>query len=206
MIHVDFKEDFAHMRFRRYFGNGFLPAVLTIFLLSGNARAEAPEGKTNDAGIDGAFFSGVSVLKNRGSSYTTKTLPVIGVAFIPYYSSGPALELVCEVSFHHTFRSNYDNYFYYSSHQSFSIIPGIHLYFLTKGTVSGILQAGAGFTHTFSNYIAENYYVACGGLGIKFNDSRINNLFVSYRHSFVSGLKYYENIQVYIEARIWNKH
>jgi hypothetical protein len=182
-----------------------MSAVLTFFFVSSKGRAQLHSEKTNDAGIDGAVFSGISILTNRSSSYSTKSLPVIGISLFPYYTLNSIWDLVCEVSFHHSFRSNYDNYFYYSSHRSISFVPGFQLHFLTNGPVSGILHAGFGFSHAFSNFIGDNYFVACGGLGIKFINSRINSLFVSYHHSFLLDFYHYETIRVYITVRLWSR-
>ncbi len=209
---INFLEDSSHMGFCRTFCIIFPLAVLTVFCLPAKTKAEVPAEvpatisaeKPRKTGLDGAVFSGVSFLNSRGSSYSSKILPVIGISLFPYYAPGPAWQLVSEISFQHTFRSNYNDYYYYSSHQSISFVPGIRLYFFTGGKVWGSLHAGAGVSLALSNYIDENYFVAYGGLGIKFNNSFINDLFISYYHSFLLDFYQYETIRVYITAHIWD--
>ena len=194
--------------------------VLTVFCLPVKVKAEEPAEaaevvptkmsgeisgkKSRKTGLDVAVFSGISFLEYRGSSYNLKILPVIGFSIYPYYSPGPTWRLVGEFSFQHTFRSNYNNYYYYSSHESISFVPGIRLYFFSGERASGSLHAGAGVSFAFSNYFNDNYFVACGGLGIKFKNSFINDLFISYYHSFLSDFYLYETIRVCITTSIWD--
>jgi hypothetical protein len=212
VFHDKFWEDSSFMGFCRTLCIIFLLAVPATLRLPAKAKAEVPTNisaeisteKSSETGVDGAVFSGISFLNYRGSSYSLKILPVIGISLFPYYAPGPAWRLVGELTFQHTFRSNYNNYYYYSSHQSISFVPGLRLYFFPGRKVSGSLHAGAGVSHAFSNYFNKNYFVACGGIGIKFKDSFINDLFLSYYHSFLLDFYHYETIRVYITASIWD--
>ena len=93
----------SYMRLCRRFCICSIVFVLTIFLLPATGYAELMEEKPIEAGINGGIFSGISILTNKGVSYSTKCLPIIGMSLIPYYSTGAIWDLVCEISFHHTF-------------------------------------------------------------------------------------------------------
>ena len=160
--------------------------------------------RSKKTGFDGALFSGISFLDYRGSTYNSKILPIIGISLYPYYAPCPAWRLMGELSFMHTFKSNYNNYYYYSSHHSISFVPGARLYFFPEKRVSWSLHAGAGVSFAFSKYFYKPYFVACGGFGIKFKDSFINDLFISYYHSFLLDFDHYETIRVNITASIWD--
>lgn len=156
-------------------------------------------------GFNGAVFSGTSILNSKGSSYNTKMLPVIGISLFPYYTSGQIWRCGFELSFQHAFRSNYNDYYYYSSHQTISFIPYIEIHFLNLNTISGLFLVGLGASHIGSDYIKKNYFNISTGIGLNFKKTFIDSLFVSYNHSFLKDFYYFETIKIYVTVHIWDR-
>jgi len=162
-----------------------------------------PAAKNTPIRLEGTLYGGTSIINLENPSFDAKTVPVVGIALSPRFGYGHILNYGIDISFQHSFKSNYNDFYYYDSYSSLSFIPNIRLCHRGQN-VSFFLLAGLGFSHTFSGYYDKNYFTTSAGTGIEFKNKFIQSLSLIYTHSFIEDYKIFETLTLNASIRLWD--
>lgn len=153
--------------------------------------------------LEGTLYSGTSIINLKNPSFDTKNVPVIGAALSPRFKYGNTLNYGIDISFQHSFKSNYNDFYYYDSYSSLSFTPNIRLCY-HRQEVSFFLFAGLGFSLSFSEYFDNNFFITSAGTGIEFKKRFIQSLYLIYTHSFIKNYKIFETLTLNASIRLWD--
>jgi len=157
----------------------------------------------SEIGVDLGFFSGGSLLEAYGNSWNKKVKPLIGVSIIPYVS-GDFLNYIIELSYGFEFRSNYDNYYYYTSIHSLKLIPKLGTAILFK-RFGLTIDCGLGVNFLFSQFENEQYLIISSSAGVKLYNFLIKSINICYVHNFSDEFKLYETLKLYVTTNLYTK-
>ena len=160
-------------------------------------------GENADFELDVSIFSGTSILNIKETSYNTKMVPVAGISLSSYFMAGQLFSYGFEFLYQYSFKSNYNNYYYYDSYHSFSLIPNIGLH-LHRSMFSYYFLIGLGVSYSFSDYHNKLYGISSVGAGIKLKKSFIQAILLNYNHSFIKNYKTFETIKIYVSINVRN--
>ena len=157
-----------------------------------------------DVRIEGTLFGGTSFLDFKGQSFGLKTVPITGISLISDFQTQGTffygLELFCQYSF----KSNYNNYYYYASYLSLAFMPRVGV--LLKGkSLNYFFLAGVGGSYAFSGLFGKTFLIASAGAGLYFPRFLLDGILFSYSHSVVKNYPVFESLRVQAIVRIWQK-
>jgi len=159
----------------------------------------------NDAHINASLFSGTSFLHIEGKSFDTKMVPVAGISLSSYFFPRNIFFYGVELAYMYSFKSNYNNYYYYDSYSSLSLLPHLGIHFQTP-SLTYFFLLGCGGSISFSRYLSKNYFIASAGVGIYFKKFFIDGLLLSYNHSFFKNFTVFETLKVHAIIHLWRKN
>jgi len=160
---------------------------------------------TNNVHIDASIFSGTSFLHIEGKSFDIKMVPIAGISLSSYSFPGNTLFYGVELAYMYSFKSNYNNYYYYDSYSSLSLLPHLGIHFQTP-SLTYFFLLGGGCSISFSRYLSKNYLIASAGAGIYFKKFLIDGLLLSYSHSFLKTFQVFETVKVHAIIHLWEKN
>jgi len=147
--------------------------------------------------IDGTLSGGGSLLDYSSESFDLKAVPTAGLSLVPVFQSRGKIFYGVELGFLYSFRSNYNNYYYYDSYFSLSIIPHIGIA-LQGRSLTWFLLGGVGGAHAFSGLFGKTYLISSAAAGVYFPRFLVNGIQVSYMHSFVRDYRLFETVRISI--------
>ncbi len=182
------------------------PLVLTVFFLipvKGVFSAPSPTRSTIELLISG----GTSILNIDNPSFGAKTVPVVGLGLAPYFSKGKFFSYGIELLLQYSMKSNYNDYFYYDSYLSLSLVPGIRLHIGNRdtGNVWYRFGAGLGFSHLFSGFTQKNVFLTSLSGGIVFRNFFLDAILFSYTHNFLRSFQAFETFRLEASFTLWEK-
>jgi hypothetical protein len=147
--------------------------------------------------IDGTLSGGSSLLDYSSESFDAKPVPTAGLSFTPVFLTRGKIFYAVELGFLYSFRSNYNNYYYYDSYLSLSLTP--HIGIALKGrSLTWFLLGGVGGAHAFSGLFGKTYLISSAGAGVYFPRFLVDGIQISYVHSFVRDYRLFETIRISI--------
>ncbi|KPJ89953.1 MAG: hypothetical protein AMS17_00030 [Spirochaetes bacterium DG_61] len=159
---------------------------------------------TEGVSVDGALFGGTSLLDFKGESFGLKVVPVGGISLMSNFQTQGTLFYGLELSCLYSFRSNYNNYYYYDSYLSLSLMPRLGVSLKGRSLTYSFL-VGVGGSHAFSGLFGKTYWIVSAGAGVYFPRFFPDGILLSYSHSVVTNYPVFETIKVQAVVHIWQK-
>jgi len=182
------------------------PLVLTIFFLLPVKGAFSAPGRTHST-IDLLVSGGTSILNIDNPSFGAKMVPVVGLGIAPYFSKGNLFSYGVELLLQYSMKSNYNDYFYYDSYFSLSLVPGIRVHIGNRDTVNVSYRfgAGLGFSHVFSGFTQKNVFLTSLSGGLVFRNFFLDAILFRYTHNFLRSFQAFETFRLEASFTLWEK-
>lgn len=192
----------------KYFSVPKIFIIITLqclLLLLFSISCQPAHAEAENIWVDVAPHGGVGVIELDYSSFGTKLAPLMGASLCSYFQLGNSLMLNLEGTYSFTFRSNYEDYYYYDSFHSFSIASQLG-YIFTHGNLRLGAYAGGGFSFSGSRYFDSVYGLVTAGAGVHVRSRYLDGIWVYYVHNFHRQLRKFELFKAYISFRLWSEN
>lgn len=152
--------------------------------------------------IYGNIGGGIGIIESSIDGFYTKSMPVFssGITFITQNSKRANLGLDLNISY--SFKSDYNDYFYYGPFMEIGISPIIEL------SIFRFLSTGlfGTFAPTYTGYESSVDLKIGGYLSFSIRSRWLKGIILQYEHGFLDGYKTNEKITLKSKILIYKRH